>query len=184
VAKKDIDRLTVEDFTILDELGRKNFMSGDVNYLKKAERYKVMAIPDGHGNLRDYNDALITTHAFKVTAYAMDKYGNLLCKDADPLNGAFFFNHSSFNAGQDVICAGTLTIQNGVLQSIDNNSGHYKPGRTHLFNCIDVLVNENVDISHAYVNLYVWVSGVKQEHRYNATTFHANPNSPPDIHIV
>ena len=43
-----------------------------------------------------------------VTAYAMDKYGNIFVKDAGPLNGAYFFNHSSFNAGNDVTCCGNI----------------------------------------------------------------------------
>lgn len=180
VARKDVHNLSMNDFKILDEIGKANLVSGNVDYLKKAERYKYMAIPDGAGSLRNYNDALITTHAYKVTAYAMDRYGNLMQKNADPIGAnSMFFNHSSFNAGHDVICAGTLTIANGILQMIDNNSGHYRPTRQNLHNCLDVLSHEGVDLTHAIVNLYVWVLGAKQEHRYHATAFLANQNSAP-----
>jgi hypothetical protein len=109
----------------------------------------------------------------------MDRYGNLLQKDAEPIGDAFFFNHSSFNAGHDVVCAGTLKINNGDLTEIDNNSGHYKPGRDNLFNCLDVLAGEGVDLTNTTVNLYVFVGGRKEEHRYLAPAFLSNPNSTP-----
>ncbi|OYZ77267.1 MAG: hypothetical protein B7X65_16130 [Polaromonas sp. 39-63-25] len=179
VAKKDVHTLTQQDFQMFDEIGRVLGTTGDVNYLKKGDRYKYIAIVDGHGALRDYNDALITTNDNKVTAYAMDEYGNFFCKDADPLNGAYYFNHSSFNAGKDVISAGTLTITAGILKVIDNNSGHYKPTRENLHSCITVLAQDNCDLTQAVVNLYVFPGGVKTEHRFHAAAFLANPNSAP-----
>lgn len=179
IARKRIDKLTPNDFQILDQIGRQNMFSGDVNYLKKAQRLNYLAVSDGAGNLVDSAGAPITTDVTKVTAYAMDRYGNLMIKDADPIGTAFFFNHSSFNCGQEVTSAGTLEIQNGILQVIDNNSGHYKPEREHLHNCIQVLDDENVDLTHAIVNLYVFPGGVKREHRYHAAAFLANPNSVP-----
>lgn len=179
VVQKDVNHLTPDDFRLLDEIGRKNMLTGDVNYLKKDERFRFLAICNGNGELADTSGNLITTHDYKVTAYAMDRYGNLFAKDADPIGDAYFFNHSSFNAGNDVISAGTLTIAAGVLQTIDNNSGHYKPNRVNLHNCVDVLAAEGVDLTHAIVNLYVFPGGHKEEHRYQATAFLANPNSVP-----
>jgi len=172
--KKNADQLTNEDFAVLDALGRANMMTGDVNYLKKNERYQFMAIPEPNGQLWDYNNNAINTDPNMVTAYAMDKYGNLFVKDAGPLNGAYFFNHSSFNAGNDVISAGTLTINNGLLQMIDNNSGHYKPTRDNLHNCLEILDQEGVDLTQAIVNLYLFQNNRKEEHKYTANHFLAN----------
>ncbi|CAG4897641.1 hypothetical protein [Paraburkholderia saeva] len=179
VAAKDVHNLTLDDFQILDEIGRMNMTSGDVNYLNKSERLQYIAMVGPDGALYDSNDQKITTHQFKVTAYAMDSYGTLFTKDADPLGDAMFFNHSSFNAGKDVISAGTLVIRDGVLRTIDNNSGHYKPTRDNLHNCLDVLASEGLNLAWAIVNLYVWVDGVKQEHRYYASEFLRNPNGRP-----
>jgi len=179
IGAKDVDRLTPDDFRVLDELGRRNLLTGDVNYLKKGERFRYLCMCDGNGKLVDTDGNLVTTHSFKVTAYAMDRYGNLFAKDADPIGDAFFFNHSSFNAGHDVISAGTLTIASGVLTVIDNNSGHYKPGRQNLSNCLDVLAEEGVDLTKTIVNLYVFVGGVKEEHRFKAVAFLQNSNSTP-----
>ncbi len=36
-------------------------------------------------------------------------------------------HHSSFLSGADVLCAGTLEVDNGDLLFISNSSGHYKP---------------------------------------------------------
>ncbi|WP_439669428.1 hypothetical protein DAMDJJ_31295 [Cupriavidus necator] len=179
IASKDVHALTLEDFQLLDAIGRENLVTGDVNYLTKSERMRYMAIVGDDGLLYDVNNQRITTHAVKVTAYAMDKYGSLFIKDADPLDDAMFFNHSSFNAGNDVICAGTLTIRNGSLRVIDNNSGHYKPTRENLHNCLSVLASEGLACSWASVNLYVFVMGEKQEHRYTANEFLRDPNGRP-----
>lgn len=178
VAAKDVHTLTMEDFQILDEIGRQNFVSGDVNYLNKSERLQYIAIVGADGTLYDCNDQKITT-GLAVTAYAMDNYGTLYTKDATPLDGAAFFNHSSFNAGKDVISAGTLIIKDGVLRVIDNNSGHYKPTRDNLHNCLQVLESEGLNLQWTTVNLYVWVAGVKQEHRYYAIAFLRDPNGRP-----
>ncbi|MDK3022024.1 hypothetical protein QO239_05320 [Cupriavidus taiwanensis] len=184
VAQKDVHALSLEDFRLLDAIGRENLVTGDVNYLSKNERMRYMAIVGNGGLLYDVNDQPITTDAVRVTAYAMDKYGSLFIKDAEPLNDAMFFNHSSFNAGNDVICAGTLIIRNGSLRVIDNNSGHYKPTRENLHNCLSVLASEGLACNWATVNLYVFVQGQKQEHRYAANDFLLNPNGVPRrIHI-
>ncbi|SEA61553.1 hypothetical protein [Paraburkholderia sartisoli] len=177
VAAKDVHTLTMEDFQILDEIGRQNFVSGDVNYLNKSERLQYIAIVGADGTLYDCHDQKITAGA--VTAYAMDNYGTLYTKDATPLGGATFFNHSSFNAGKDVISAGTLIIKDGALRVIDNNSGHYKPTRDNLHNCLQVLESEGLNLQWTTVNLYVWVAGVKQEHRYYAREFLRDPNGRP-----
>ena len=97
---------------------------------------------DGSGLLRWHKTGeLITTVVANghQTAYAMDYYGNLYCRD---VKGGFttdsdtgelkFFNHSSFNAGKNVICAGVLVIKDGLLININNMSGHYRPTKDNL----------------------------------------------------
>ncbi len=186
LVNKNINALSLKDLAILDEIGRANLISGGVDYLKKAERYRYMIFPDNAGHLRDYNVNLLNFPAWMVITYAMDKYGNIFCKNADPIaNTSEFFNHSSFNTGHDVICAGCMTITNGVLQMIDNNSGHYKPTRDHLHNCIQVLHNEGVDLTNTEVELHVFdwdnlqQKYVEHVHKFHAAAFRANKNSQP-----
>lgn len=186
IANKNINALSLKDLAMLDEIGRANAISGDVDYLKKAERYRYMAIPDNAGGLCDYNNNLLNFQAWEVIMYAMDKYGNLFCKNADPIAAmSEFFNHSSFNTGHDVICAGCLAITNGILQMIDNNSGHYKPTRDNLHNCVQVLDDEGVDLTNTEVELHVFVWNVLQAkhvehvHKFHAAAFLADKNSIP-----
>ncbi len=186
IANKNINALSLKDLAMLDEIGRVNMLSGNVDYLKKAERYRYMAIPDNAGSLCDYNDNPLNFPAWQVIAYAMDKYGNLFCKDAVPIaQTSEFFNHSSFNTGHDVICAGCLAITNGALLMIDNNSGHYKPTRDHLHNCIKVLDDEGVDLTNTEVELHVFVwnalqaKHIEHVHKFHAAAFLADKNSIP-----
>ena len=40
--------------------------------------------------------------------------------------------HSQYMGGKPVICAGEMTVRNGILQRINNSSGHYRPDGKHL----------------------------------------------------
>lgn len=75
--------------------------------------------------------------------WAMDRHGNFLCTAAGRQvqvgPGNYQYNHSSLNAGREVICAGTVVINNGVIMEIDNNSGHYRPTRQNLHSAVLVL---------------------------------------------
>ena len=83
--------------------------------------------------------------------YAMDRYGNMITMPVSldykqnaagrsyvggeqPASPRAYgelaqHDHSSLNAGREVISAGVVRIQQGVITYIDNMSGHYKPTR-------------------------------------------------------
>ena len=52
-------------------------------------------------------------------------------------------NHSTLCAGRDVICAGTISIKNGVLRGITNTSGHYQPNTDALTQLLRKLRDED-----------------------------------------
>jgi hypothetical protein len=89
--------------------------------------------------------------------YAMDSYGNLFISKPshdDPTlqttltqRGLSYFNHSTFNAGREVTCAGFICIENGLLRWIDNNSGHYKPGGKQVQQALKLLDADGADLS-------------------------------------
>ncbi|MEZ5584166.1 MAG: hypothetical protein R3F37_16725 [Candidatus Competibacteraceae bacterium] len=54
------------------------------------------------------------------------------------------FHHSSFNGGHKVLCAGTMTVQNGKIKRVDNNSGHYKPTTRHFLTFLKLLDDKKV----------------------------------------
>jgi hypothetical protein len=94
------------------------------------------------------------------TANFIDTLSNLsgdpprTCMYACDLNGRFYarnyegndhnrasFCHSSFLAGDNCLCAGTMKIANGRLLEITNLSGHYTPKYEHLVDaCQAILV--------------------------------------------
>jgi len=101
----------------------------------------------------------------RPVAYAMSKYGTIYGFDLIAAsnfktsgNPAGFFNHSSFMAGKDVVCAGV--IDNFIALSdaqefqkyngtwhISTESGHYKPSADNLKNCLKALKASGLDLS-------------------------------------
>lgn len=90
-----------------------------------------------------------STLAYMNGAYAMDEYGNLFAQETPDDPRAF--NHSSFCRGKQVLCAGIVNIRNGELTSINNMSGHYKPGPTHLANALRILAGNGLDLGQTEV---------------------------------
>lgn len=119
-------------------------------------------------NAQDYN-----TFIGKLWMYAMDEYGNLFSlpnPEFDTLkamagmlgqNSAKVtnFNHSTFNAGKDVICAGLIGISHGYINWIDNNSGHYKPTRASLKDAVEFMADEGRNLSQLRIGAYHYANG-------------------------
>ncbi len=58
------------------------------------------------------------------------------------------FYHSSYLAGQTVLCAGEIKMKNGVITELTNDSGHYAPSLTHLVNVLETLSMHGVGINN------------------------------------
>jgi hypothetical protein len=63
--------------------------------------------------------------------------------------------HSSYFAGETVLCAGTLLITAGKVKTVTTASGHYAPGISHLSNAVATLAMLGVDMD----GLIGWVYG-------------------------
>jgi hypothetical protein len=78
--------------------------------------------------------------------YACDRYGSLFIVKLGAFDGAgttVQLNHSTLCAGRDVFCAGTISIKNGQLWGVTNNSGHYRPDTDALARFLRKLQNED-----------------------------------------
>jgi hypothetical protein len=135
-----------------------------VNFLTRATRSRFMLAWDGRKFRREFGVNYDTGDA--MTAYAFDGYGNLFAATEAEMNlhnpPETRFNHSSFNAGKGVISAGIITFRNGDLISLDNMSGHYKPGIDNLHNAVLVLREMGVPLAGIRVEVgwtsrTVWV---------------------------
>ena len=65
------------------------------------------------------------------------------------------FYHSSYLAGQTVLCAGEMKMKNGIITEVTNDSGHYQPSLTHLVNVLEALRMYGVDVSNIDVGWLV-----------------------------
>jgi hypothetical protein len=157
-----------------------------VLYMGKDVRLNALLDFDGQGltvkpNTQDYLDCKLPAFDRTKTGdfigmlwmYAMDSYGNLfgspnptfenLKKVAGKLGQdparMTNFNHSTFNAGREVICAGLIGFTDGYIKWIDNNSGHYKPSRASLKDAIEFMDDEGRDLSQLMVGAYHYLPG-------------------------
>ncbi len=76
------------------------------------------------------------------------------------------FFHSSYLAGNAVLCTGTILVQAGVVRAIRNDSGHYQPTLENLVNVAQTLSMHGVDLKNVLVRAvpHSWkdVNGVVQ----------------------
>jgi hypothetical protein len=151
-AKRLVSELSMDEFQILSQVGGNT----KVSYYNKISRLQFLALPDGKGGYTDIDERPIDMKEYnKGTAdlhmYALDHHGNLFTREAPKSQGEEFFNHSSFNAGREVICAGMVWIREGKLTHIDNYSGHYAPTRDNLLEALRFLNEEGIDLSETRV---------------------------------
>ncbi|WP_378181399.1 fibronectin type III domain-containing protein [Aquimarina sp. SS2-1] len=109
-----------------------------VKYLNESQRleYEVFVqydrIVDSNGNLVNTkgsveirNDGL--SYDTDKAIFVMSENGKIYISK----NRAYGeFHHSSFLSGEKISAAGEITIENGIIKIISNESGHYKPSLT------------------------------------------------------
>ncbi|AHX03721.1 hypothetical protein ECHHL_0564 [Ehrlichia chaffeensis str. Heartland] len=113
----------------------------DIKWFSLAERrYHTRFIREKNRPVLCSYDGQIYSTNSKV-AYVITLEGNLITHDhivCDRTQGQTYF-HSTLAAGMPVICAGLLSVSNGIIHYISNESGHYKPGIGNLYNAVKLL---------------------------------------------
>ena len=157
-AHRSFDSLTEKDWQKIEKIATE--LTGrmlETKYMTRHERLSSMLESDGAGGLRFLVGLRPAAAAGNgVWPYAMDEWGNIYTADDrtdEALDGYALFNHSSFTAGDRVVCAGMLKIDvNGRLVQIDTNSGHYKPTNAQLKVVVAILRDEyHVDFSRCEI---------------------------------
>ncbi len=117
--------------------------------------------------------------AIRAATFAMDRYGNLFSKPtAEASKANLRFNHSTYLAGKEVLCAGTLACKDGHLLKMTNLSGHYRPDAPALRRALIMIGAEGVDLDAVAVDGFGCVVG---DGYAKATTFvQTGPLAPAD----
>jgi hypothetical protein len=176
--------LTEADFELLAQIdaAQSGMGAATVYFADKGTRAaNLMVVYQGYNN--DFENfqgqAYDTQGDPNGHMYAMDEYGTLFASPAAGMaHGNQMWNHSSFNAGKDVICAGMIKIHNGTLVYVDNDSGHYKPTRQHLHGMLTIISNEGINLAGVTVVVKqpAPVANFIDRHTLNAALFVANVN--------
>lgn len=163
---KDISSKDYEDIIEMVDAGEYMGMvsqRSEVNFVRKTDRVSKFLTWCENGLYYKQDGVPYTSVGHEL--YAMDKYGNLITMPV----GLFYnkqtrvydgtgdaqHNHSSLNAGADVISAGEIEFQNGRIVYISNESGHYKPKARQLQSCVNSLnVADEADLSQLKVNVW------------------------------
>jgi hypothetical protein len=163
--EKQFKNLSFEEFMELDRLLASQYQ---VLYMSKMQRLSYMAaIEDGRfyrateGSLIDMSGTTVEDDLGQGDAgesataiFACDRYGGLFVvkndmKDKD--GNSIQLNHSTLLAGNEVLCAGTISIKKGVLKGISNLSGHYRPDTNALKALLRDWQGEDVEIQTVLV---------------------------------
>jgi len=162
VKQRKLAELTMKDWNKIHNIAASIREPGELEtrYMRRPERLNYMLESDDVGGLR----YIVGQRSAQTTGtaqwpYAMDEYGNIYTAN-DEIDesraGKAMFNHSTFTAGDEVVCAGMLSIAaNGKLGHIDNNSGHYKPTLDQLKAVVRILLNEYEVIMKGAVVHYI-----------------------------
>ncbi|MEP7382153.1 MAG: hypothetical protein ABI910_10735, partial [Gemmatimonadota bacterium] len=166
---KEIKQISSQDYEdIVEMVEQGNFMGmisqkSEVNFVRKTDRVSKFLTWCENGRFYKQDGVPHTSAGHEL--YAMDKYGSLITMPVGLFfnkntrvydgNGDAQHNHSSLNAGADVISAGEIEFQNGHIIYISNESGHYKPKPRQLQNCVNSLnVADEADLSQLKVNVW------------------------------
>jgi hypothetical protein len=185
---KEFSQMTVQDVIALNQVLAQNAQSMNVWYMPKRERMDYMlVVQDGHF-YSGFNERF-TMKTGRQYVYAINAYGNVFIvqsnvqtpqQDSSGYTGEANLNHSTLNAGREVVCAGVMSLINGV-PCIDNNSGHYKPNRTQMHNAICMLAEEGLDLAPWYAGV---VRPDQQVDIFYASQFRLNVNVAPPLLTV
>lgn len=131
-----------------NKLGNKIWNGEAVKYYDERARQKFL-LTVREGKIYD-----VTGRPFHTTGlgrgsdghiiFVMDRNGRIFASKYDNPGE---FHHSSLVAGEPVAAAGTIHVENGVLQGMRDASGHYKPRRSFTLQAIHHLRSSGVDIT-------------------------------------
>ena len=102
-----------------------------VTHLLTDDERACYELTASNGFLVDCSGTKVAQASVQSGIYVLSSCGRLYANfDPDPAAHAFY--HSSFVAGREVAAAGAMTVRDGLLLSLSNESGHYIPAPSSL----------------------------------------------------
>ncbi len=159
--KTELEELTDAEYREIEELlyrwkgqelkmksGETAFVVKELVYMNKDERITRMLVPRDRAFFTAAGERFSTAQEpGKRMIYAVDEYGTFYAGRGE----ASVTNHSSFNRGKGVLCAGEIQARGGIPLFLSNGSGHYKPGSLHLRNAVVRLRDYKIPIDNMFV---------------------------------
>ena len=144
-----------------DKITRKHWK---VKYFSPAEKRKYQLIINNK-RLTDLNKNKYSSEFDFKTGLFTD---GLVILDLEqniyllPFEERGLYHHSSLSNGQNVFFAGTMTVSDGLVISISDLSGHYKPNISALQQFIHYLESSGLDLRYANISGYNVLKKFKQ----------------------
>ena len=131
------------------------YPSNNVSHYKFATRYdpnkKILLAPLGWPK-----NGVMSTAGYEsknschMVAFVIDLTGQLFV--APHIEGQL--HHSTFKSGEDVICAGLISIKDGKVTDITNSSGHYKPSLNNMIYAVNLFNQMELFKEDAKINYF------------------------------
>jgi hypothetical protein len=101
-------------------------------FTKNEQRAHTIHVQNGLLHKKDSRTGTLTPYdtGGQGAKFVMKPSGRIISDRRDNVNGRNNF-HSSLAQGKRVAAAGEMTVNNGTLTHINNDSGHYKPTQVH-----------------------------------------------------
>jgi len=120
----------------------------EVEYLDPVERERYRVFPVGcklchfvqTGTGESAKLALNEFSSSGKYIYVINSKGEMFVGEPE----IFKFHHSSFTSGGFVLCAGEIKVNNGTIELINNNSGHYKPTLPNLLQAMKFILQNGL----------------------------------------
>ncbi|VVE12038.1 hypothetical protein [Pandoraea anhela] len=91
------------------------------------------------------NNRRFSTGEWEETRFVMGADGKMFADRPDRGDVPFPDNHTSFLRGEPAAAAGELTAHGGVIETMNNFSGHYAPTNNHTKQMLSELESRGVD---------------------------------------
>lgn len=129
-------------YKTLPMLGYENERARGVRYIEDLKERETYRLTFKNGKIYQGDKVFDTSGSENGFAiFVMDEFGNFY---ASIEQRVWFFHHSSFLAGRPVACAGVISVRDGELTMISNESGHYKPNEAFMLQALNELKRKGI----------------------------------------